>query len=940
MATADQLSRAAAPAFDYQIKVYAGGKRAWADLATIRAGDPYTPAPATVLTAAVTRASTAIAVDSATGFTTGTITIAPNGSGEQYEIIKYGSRGADSFSDLTRVYQDEFSGVHSAGASVTEWLEITDWVTGLSLSIEESDNVISWSAELAGISFNSRILDRDNAILVMWRFRPGEGGEPGAWSTWAVALVGYVKSAGITDSHRQEKAWKAVVEGLAQYLASTDAPAHQFGRTDLAAGKTVQVSSVLADPGLMANSGEYLGYPGLGGSNLVDGDITTLWISDGEPTSAPETKLANGNTINEVYLAAPPGWPALQWFEIFYKNTAGDATDSDLKYYMFVTGATQWGWPGEGRDCTWPINNFISLVGTKSRSMDKDGSFAIFCSNRARFEERWAVSGSIYVLDWRDFITGAFTLSTISGFLAMMGFGTSLETIVWYGGGGVSPFGEKDEFAGYGPDWSGVRVAVPPAGHSLRRSPCGKKTSPDVATNFLANEDAPTPGEAQDDNPEWFAVDLGALGIELDQTLLVGENEKAILTSTLGLLDSGSVMINAEIISYQSRDDAGDRILALTRGVGGTTPAEHPAGSLVKPYEGGVAYDAHLVGSVQWKRRPVQSGSTLATPKNFKILFSTVTNPIYPSDGNWDDDWEDYWDPGAVISVINHPATVTEWSGTPPGGTVRARHILFLGRDMSDGGRFRLNEFHAYAATGEVAGGSEGTTEAPYSGEVIKYLLTEFGLADSQITLTDQGIQFGALPTTKARYLQVIRDILRQTGTALHFGLDETVDHRFSPWHPWRGLPAVDITWARSNARLVRLEQPDRHNVSQVRLRAINPAGDQVFEAAYPPQPLPIGSELVIENAALGSVTEACLMAEAIFRRRNGPLRATVTPVGPAEWVRPGQRHLITWTMDTENTLLQGRNFVVQRVQYDLFFGRGDEPRRWDCTISLSEVVF
>jgi hypothetical protein len=124
----------------------------------------------------------------------------------------------------------------------------------------------------------------------------------------------------------------------------------------------------------------------------------------------------------------------------------------------------------------------------------------------------------------------------------------------------------------------------------------------------------------------------------------------------------------------------------------------------------------------------------------------------------------------------------------------------------------------------------------------------------------------------------------------------------------------------------------------------MNDQDDLIYEVSYPPRPLAIGSELIIEDMVLGGPTEACLMAEQIFRRKNGPLRATVIPSGPAEWVRSGQRHLITWTVDQEGTLLQGANFVVKRVQFGINLGRatGDAHQRksWDCTVTLDELIF
>ena len=950
MATADELARAEAAAFDFQMQFYAGGPRDWAVLSAIEAGGAYTATASTTLTADVDADSSEIPVASTTGFTTGVAVIYPEGADEEYEVFAYGSKDANSFNDLTRLFgsgleEGFFHGVHSSGATVSEWADVTANVLRLELTLEESDSIGTWRAELNGLGYNSRLLARSHALLAMWRFRP-DSGDPDTWSAWAVAFLGYIKEVTVSDTHQQEKAWRATVEGVAQYLAETDAPAHQFGRTDLAAGRSVTVSGVLRDPYLERNSGEYIGYPELTGDNLVDGDLATLWVSDDVPEITRENRVASRFSINEVYLQAPTGQPALQWIEIFYKNPDGE-TDGELKYYHVVNGATTWGWPGEWRENTVPKTNYLNLDG-KGRPMDADGAFAILCSNRPRFEERWGVGNAVHVLDWRDFTIGTFSLSTSGGFIGWFYAGGTLESVIWYGTASPDEFGESGDFDGYGPGWTGATIPVPPAGHSFRRDPCGTKSDPDAAGNFLADEGNPTPGLAGDDNPEWFSVDLGALGIELAATLTIGETGQMELTSTLGLTATGYVMIDAEVIAYTGRDDDNDLLTGLTRGVGSTDPAQHPVESGVTQYENDLSVDCHLVRQVQWRRRPVLSGGAFVVPTTFKVLFSTQESPIFPSDPDWDDDWPDYWDEGSVIYVTDFPTTATEWSGVPPGGTVRARHVLMIVREMSDAGRAKMNEFHVYAASGDVLDGdgdAEGSVETPYSGEVVKYLLVDnFGLGESAVTLTDPGTQFGELPTTKARYLQVIRDLCKKTGCAIYFQLDDTVEHRYSPWYPLRSLPAAEITWDRDSARRVELSAPNMHNISQVVLRARNEQEDRLFEVRYPPSPLPLGSELVIDDACLGSVTEACLMSEQIFRRRNGPLAATVVPVGPAEWVRPGQRHLVTWTLDEEGTLLQGRNFIVNRVAYSIDFGLATatswRDKKWETTIGMQELIF
>ncbi|MFA5636351.1 MAG: hypothetical protein WC977_10680 [Anaerovoracaceae bacterium] len=948
MATADELARTEAPAFDFQMRFYVSGPRAWVSTANIIAGGAYDPSPSTETTAGVDATSTEIPVDSTAGFTTGAIVIAPTDEYEEYEVISYGSKDADSFNELTRAFGEGLDagfhhGVHAAGAAVSEWAEITGWVHTLELGLEEADAIATWRAELTGTGYNSRLMAQDNALLGMWRFRPANG-DLSLWTDWSVAFIGYIKTADVDDSHKQEKAWRLDVQGVAQYLAASDAPAHHFGQTDLAAGKSVRVSGVLHDPYLERGSGEYVGYPSLEGDNLVDGDLGTVWISDDVPTVTKEQRFANRFVINEVYLQAPPGQPDLQWLELFYKNQDGE-TEGDLKYYHVVNGGTEFNWVDEKHEFPAPVANYINLD-KKGRPMDPDGGFAIICSNRPRFEERWGVGGALHVLDWRDFQIGTWTVNPAGGFLAWFYQNGAVESIVWWGTAVPQKFGARGEFDGYGPGWTGATIPTPPAGHSFRRNPCGAKGSPDSAASFLADESNPTPGEAGDDTPEYFSVDLGALGIELVAELAADEEDEMELNTTLGLLPAGTVMVNDEGITYTSRDDDNDKLLGLTRGVV-DDPAVHPIGSSVIPYEGGLAVDAHLVRRVQWKRRPVMSGGTLVSPRTFRILFSVSENPIYPDDPAWDDDWKSFWTETSQIYVANLPPSI-EWSAVPPGGTARARHVLMIIRSMWGNGRAAMNEFHAYAATGEVVdgdGAAAGTTETPYSGEVVKYLLVNnFGLSSDQVTLTDQGTQFGKLPTTKARYLQVIRDLCKKTGCSVYFGLDETVEHRYNPMFPLRGLDSAETTWDRDNARSVELSAPNMHNISQVILRARNEQEDLMYEVRYPPKPLGLGSELVVEDVALGSVTEALLMAEQIFRRRNGPLSVTVTPVGPAEWVRPGQRHLVTWPLDTQLTLLQGRNFVVTRVQYDIDFGLATatqwRQKKWGCTIGLQELIF
>jgi hypothetical protein len=952
VATADEIARTESPQFDFELKFFVSGKRDFLNRDAIEAGQPYTPTVETDLTANVDKNDTSIPVTSTSGFTTGVICIAPNGDDEQYEIVYYGSMTSTTFDDLTRYPggddPDHFSGFHTDGAVVSEWLDITDLVTGsVTFSQEYSDGIGLWSASLQGVSFNSRLLARDNAVLCMWRFRPKDG-DLDDWTDWTVAFLGYFKTVNASETYKREKSWRAAVEGVSQYLVNTDAPPSHSGKVDVAAGKSVTVSSVLPDPWLEHDSGEYQGYPSLDGANLVDGDLTTLWISQNVPQVSRPTTHSNCLQINEIMLEQHTGLPALQWIELFYKHPDGE-TSIDLKHYSIVNQVTHWERVEyDGEVSSIPNNNFVNQFG-KGREMDAGGSWAVFVSDRAEFERRWQLLGG-HILDWREKTVGSFSLSKTGGFVALMFLGNSLEPIVWYGAVAPQKFGEVTDFEGHGPNWSGLPVPLPDPGHSMARSAPGLVTTPSANAFVDPDEMNPTPGGFNRGDEEWASVDLGALDRKLEEELSSGETGYMVVDDLLGFLESGDVMIDAEVIGYAERQEVGGeyRLVTLTRGKYSTTPATHPEDSTVIPYEGGVALNCHLVGSLRWRRRPVMSGTSYVAPRVFDWLVSSEDSVIYPDNALWDDPlngWPAYWTryhfsfiwPDDPVTILEHTTDIEPQ---------RVRHAMLVIHEMTDDGRAKMNEINVYAQTFELddGSGSPGLVDGALSGYVIKYLLCHhFGLDEDLFTMTCEGGVFSQLDTTRARYLEVFRDILRRTGCALLFGFDERVEHRFDPLYPLRTLPDVEITWDEENTRSVELSMPDKHNVSQVILRANDDTEEGLsYEVRYPAEPIAIGSELALEAMCLGSITDALLMAEQVFRRRNGPLQATIIPVGPAEWARVGQRHLLDWVLDTEGAMIADRNFVVTQVQFVIDLGNAAEGRDkgWTTSIGLEEMVF
>ena len=278
MATSDEISRTEAPTFDFEMKFYVGGPYALANLHAITAGSGYTATVSTTTTADVDEDSTTIPVVSTSGFTTGFVVIHPEDTGELYEVIGYGGTTSTTFTNLTRYTDDVDLLRHASGATVSEWVDITSFVTGVpTLSISGKDEVVQWEPEIQGVRFNSNLLANDRSLLAMWRFRPKDG-DLSTWTDWEVAFCGYVVELSGEDSYKQEKKWSAKVASLEAYVSNTDVPAQEYGRVNLADGASVEVSSTIYDPTQEWGTGEFNGIPDLSGDSLVDEDMFTLWL--------------------------------------------------------------------------------------------------------------------------------------------------------------------------------------------------------------------------------------------------------------------------------------------------------------------------------------------------------------------------------------------------------------------------------------------------------------------------------------------------------------------------------------------------------------------------------------------------------------------------------------------------------------------------------------
>jgi len=993
MPTSDEEARTEASWTDYELKFYIGPKRDQIQAENLQAGYDFTPA-VTILDEDFHDLDDEVVGIDFSEFTLGAVVIEPlAGSHQDYSFIGYTTKTMFKLGGLVRSQQDDlaqagsvlYSG-HEAGSTIAEMVEVTNRVLKCDVDYDERGGAAMWSAKVSGWNYNSVLLDNDNLFAAFIRQRPASG-DPSAWTDWHIWFVGYIKTANITDDDGSGRSWKAEVEGISQYMESDDNPRH-YGRKDLAEGATITVSSYLEDPWQEKDSGEFVGFPILDGDQMTDGELSTLWMSEGEPSSTAEDALdVLGLCINEIMLRPRLGYVTRdhQWIELFWKRS--DGRSEKLKRYMLTNSQTEWEsveWPDEevdgviiheGERGRTPKNNLV-VLGSGAGPLGPGGTFAILTFNKFKFLERYPHHQAEHVVDMRPFIRGTFELNLQGDLLAICRFGHLTTDIIWWkdndyprpGWQLYAWCGSDSSVGTQYSDWTGDMVNVAetalPRGYTLKKTTCGLTTNMNQANHpnatLWTTSNHPTPGYHITGDPEWIQADLGEMGITLEYALEANQQGTIQVNKVpTGIPESGLIQIDAEIIRIVGRNDENNTLLIhpdpqLGRAQLGTSAVEHPIGSIVKAYENptGVEYEAFtapLISSVSWRRKTIMGAEGPDVPKNFDIYVSTFVDPIMRDSEDWDEPkgsggWEDYWDIVCTARNNRYP----HWVGsfTP----VRARHVLIVIYDMTYGGRVKVNQLHIWSDEVDLAEAIsededevvQATVAGMWSGTIIQDIITRsIGMPADSFIMEEEGRPILELQTTGGNTLQAIRDICRRTGCSVVFGLDETVTHRFNPLYPLAGLDSLEYEWNRSNTVDVRLVRPFRHGVSQVVVKAHDPRTEETWEARYPPEPLELGQEITRENWIFTSPTEAGLMAEFTFRQSNAPLSVVLEPVGPAEWVRPGMRCTIDWDMDEALSYLNQRNFVVMGVTWKLSFGGKDPSRKsWVTSVKLTELIF
>lgn len=818
----------------------------------------YTPtSAATTLSSSATPGATTVSVGSTSAF--------PSSGGfwvgtTRWSYVRYSGKTGSSFTGCTWTGDAEEQTTHNSGASVLLWLPVTENNGRLNFEWSMTSNLAasSWEAKIGGGVKIPQSAIRNNHAALVQRATTTTG-------SFTNYLMGWLASPTFSMGRPSVGQWTATIVSSAQKIAEIAVKGVRVGDLNIAKEGSASAISTLAGPYKERNSGEYVAAePELGPQSAIDGDMTTLWISE-DVIGTPQTfAVSNDPTtqgflvISQIHIDRHPGMPTgYEWIELTCTVTGSHG------------GVALW---ADTQDSAFAGINGSYTLGDK----------IIICTDEVLFNDQNPRHGAAKVvsLNGGTFLSG---LSATGGAIGV--YYTTQFTEGWHcdaiWGTGTEPDRGVGETNRFGPSFTGGNIPAPTPGETIRYTFANSATPKNNYTNDY-NDHAGYNFSADDGYDEpWFAVELPEMGLMLGEDIASSFTGTVLIKtdsgfSTGGLPSSGSIVIGDNIITFTSKTST---TIDIT---GGVTDA-HVAGDKVYVYFSSVASDGVPINSIEWE----VGGSTYF--KNFNVYYSRYPDARSPGAANYLDDYT------SLASVTGHASSTY----TLTFSTTRATKVLILPTLMNaDPARMRLNEVRilldrTYYDT------AQWLADATPVATLFSTLLQDAYIPTGAITATDDTLHnMSDLETTDQNAWSVVVDLADFSNHYLQVTRDSKISVAANDFWTTGTSYTSDETWTTSNAREPRLleDGTGTGTVKQVQLWWKSASGASEGVEVYPASGSEDwrGSVLELGPFIFANSTDAQAAARKQYYLRKYPYKIFIEPRVPGDYA-PGQIHRVQW---------------------------------------------
>jgi hypothetical protein len=226
------------------------------------------------------------------------------GDDQGWEYIAYLNSHAGANS-LKRQVEPGVNGIHAIGAPVNFWYPLDTNNGNLQYTQELSDNMsaVTWTCKMGGVRAPNTILKPEHFFMVTWSEDPSL-----PESAWKMLLLGVIEKITLTQNTQNLAEWSVEVNSTARLLQTSSVPSLRIGPLDIALEAKTEASSTLgaawkfalqqkeqAEFGEIEELDVIEVQSDMGPDNLTDGNMDTLWVSDG--WVGPASAFANSKGV-------------------------------------------------------------------------------------------------------------------------------------------------------------------------------------------------------------------------------------------------------------------------------------------------------------------------------------------------------------------------------------------------------------------------------------------------------------------------------------------------------------------------------------------------------------------------------------------------------------------------------------------------------------------
>jgi len=762
-------------------------------------------------------------------------------------------------------------------------------------------------------------------------------------------------------------------------FSSDDSPRIEVSDNDAVTfAASVEVSGTLSTPESEINNGEFVGaLVNVDGSNIVDGRLNTVWISQFAPSVAiesppyPDPPTIGNLIVDEFFFKPTPGWKDTEvwWFEVLNQGPGDMSLDGPWNVEIFAYTTND----------EWSLIDVKRLDDGGNREHPKylvpEGGRFIVCGNQEKFEEY--TGGARFA----EFILEADSLNTIKiedteaamnnyvrsggtkeektpntfninpeyGYIIISNYAELRHVfdIVPWGqhANGTSILEYAPSFLDVGTDnWKDgaltITASALTAGQSYRRNPSGLWTK--SASDFTV-ENYPKPGEKFYNRIfEWVKIELNDLVSLTYGDTNTADSGSLICDTLVGWPLSGSGLIEGEIIKYTNRTDT-------TFILSGSLSNTHLEGARVYPLdEEGVSMTGWPIKQINIKRKPGVS----------KIREVWVHTSKYPDrasggDENWESDYEGYANyimNGTTSDNANYTIKIPtiQKNGNP----YWVRSIMIHISVMWDGGRAKINDVECILAAPTINSTSNDDIDDKRSVDIIKYLLDNHTTVNSASLLQDYcsslhgytaNMQIAIAPIP-----EVFNNVCKNSGTWIKYNTDGKIQvhpnqywpkraYVDDPYSPMRSYLAYylltkdnipyDYYFTGDSIREVLNITNKKSTVTGVSLTPISPNGEALPTVIFPPSAS--GTSVVEYNDFVCSEYVAADLARSLYDKERNQKNITFIVKGVGSGFEAGQ----IYNIEISGSYM-GR-YICDKVSIN--WSLDNSVKKWETTISATK---